>query len=80
MTQVEFEQLKQKIKNKELEIAQAKGKQELIIENWKKNYGISTLEEAKVKLVELKTENEEKSKKRDDYFEKLKSITNWENI
>lgn len=80
MIEQEFEQIKNKIKNKELENAAAKGKQESIIEIWKTKYGCNTLEEAKKKLEEIKAESLEKSKKRDEYFEKLVSITNWENL
>ena len=80
MTEAEFTNLKKKIENKKLEIAQAKGKQESILENWKKNYGISTLEEAENKLVELKAEKDKKLKQREEYFEKLKNITNWDNF
>ena len=77
MTEVEFTNLKRKIENKKLEIAQAKGKQESILENWKKNHGVSTLEEAEKKLIELKAEKDKKIKQREEYFEKLRNITNW---
>ena len=80
MIEQEFESIKNKIKNKELENAAAKGKQESIMEIWKTKYGCNTLEEAKKKLEEMKAESLEKSKKRDEYFEKLVSITNWENL
>ena len=80
MIEQEFESIKNKIKNKELENAAAKGKQESITEIWKTKYGCNTLEEAKKKLEEMKAESLEKSKKRDEYFEKLVSITNWENL
>ena len=80
MSEQEFERIKNKVKNKELENAAAKGKQESIMEIWKSKYGCNTLEEAKKKLEELKKESEEKEKKRNEYFEKLVSITNWENL
>ena len=80
MTEQEFEKIKQNIKAKELQNAAAKGKQESIIEMWKTKYGCNTLEEAKKKLEELKSESEEKSKKRDEYFERLKAITDWNNL
>ncbi len=80
MNEQEFEKIKQNIKDKELQNAAAKGKQETIIEMWKTKYGCNTLEEAKKKLEELKSESEEKSKKRDEYFEKLKAITDWNNL
>jgi hypothetical protein len=73
MTELEFTQLKNKIKDKELQSATAKGKQDSILELWKTKYGCSSLEEAKVKLEEIKKENAEKEKKRDEYFEKLKA-------
>ena len=80
MTEQAFTEIKNKIKNKELESATAKGKQDSIVEMWKTKYGCSTLEEAKKKLEELKAEKVEKEKKRDEYFEKLKNITDWEKV
>lgn len=80
MSEQEFERIKNKVKDKELENAAAKGKQESIVEIWKTKYGCNTLEEAKKKLEELKKESEEKEKKRDEYFEKLVSITDWDNL
>jgi len=80
MTEQEFTSIKNKIKNKELESATAKGKQDTILEMWKTKYGCNTLEEAKKKLEELKAEKVEKEKKRDEYFEKLKNITDWEKV
>ena len=77
MIEQEFTSIKNKIKDKELESATAKGKQDSIIELWKTKYDCNTVEEAKKKLEELKAEKVEKEKKRDEYFEKLKSITNW---
>ena len=77
MTEQEFTSIKNKIKDKELQSATAKGKQDSIIELWKTKYSCNTVEEAKKKLEELKAEKVEKEKKRDEYFEKLKSITNW---
>ena len=52
MTEQEFTSIKNKIKNKELQSATAKGKQESIIELWKTKYGCNTLEEAKKKNEE----------------------------
>lgn len=80
MTEHEFAELKDKIKDKELQSATAKGKQDSIIELWKTKYGCDSLEEAKKKLEELKIEKTDKEKKRDEYFEKLKNITDWDKL
>ena len=80
MTEHEFVELKNKIKDKELQSATAKGKQDSIIELWKTKYGCNTVEEAKKKLEELKIEKTDKEKKRDEYFEKLKNITDWDKL
>lgn len=80
MTEQEFTKLKDKIKDKELQSATAKGKQESIIELWKNKYGCNTVEEAKKKLEELKIEKTEKECKRDEYFKKLEEITDWKNV
>ena len=80
MTEQEFTSIKNKIKNKELESATAKAKQDSIVELRKNKYGCNTLDEARKKLEELKTEKADKEKKRDEYFEKLKKITDWEKV
>ncbi len=80
MTENEFAELKNKIKDKELQSAAAKGKQDSIVELWKTKYGCNTVEEAKKKLEELKAEKADKEKKRDEYFEKLKNITDWDKL
>lgn len=80
MTEKEFEEIKTKIKDKEIENAQAKGKMESIQEMWKNKYGCSSLQEAEDKLKELKSEAEKKAAKRDEYFEKLEKIADWKNI
>lgn len=80
MTEREFEEIKTKIKNKEIENAQAKGKMESIEEMWRTKYGCSSLEEAENKLRELEAENEKVSAKRDEYFEKLKNLVDWESV
>ena len=61
MTTTEFESIKNKIKQLELGAATAKGKIETIESNWQKKYGFSTLEEAKKKREELKSEIAEKN-------------------
>ena len=76
----EFEQIKDKVKSLELESATAKGKQESIIEQWKEQYGFTTVEDAIKKRDELKKEAEDKQAKRDTYFEKLKNMVNWETV
>ena len=80
MTEKEFEEIKTKIKDKEIENAQAKGKMESIQEMWKNKYGCNSLQEAEDKLKELKSEAEKKAAKRDEYFEKLEKIADWKNI
>ena len=80
MTENEFAELKNKIKDKEIQSSTAKGKQDSIVELWKTKYGCNTVEEAKKKLEELKVEKADKEKKRDEYFEKLKNITDWDKL
>ncbi len=80
MIEQEFTELKNKIKDKELQSAAAKGKQDSITELWKSKYGCNTLEEAKAKLEEIKKEKAEKESKRDEYFKKLEQITDWEKV
>ena len=80
MSEQEFEKLKLQIKEKELKSAQAKGKQESILELLKTKYGCNSIDEAKARLSEMKKENETKMKTRDEYFEKLKNLVNWETL
>ena len=70
----EFNALKGKINDAELNSAAAKGKMEAIQEQWKTKYGFETVEDAEKKLAEINAENEEKNKKREKLFEKLQEI------
>lgn len=74
MTANEFENLKSRIKDIELNNAKVSGQIELIKENWKKNYGIETLEDAEKKLSEIKSENETKIAKKNSLMDKLESM------
>ena len=80
MDTAEFEKLKKEIDEKKLQMAQAKGKQEAIVEQWKKDYGFTTVEEAEKKLAEIEKDNAEKTAKRDEYFEKLKNAVDWNKV
>ena len=73
MTANEYEKLKDDVRNLELRDAKAKGRMESIREDWKKKYGISTLDEAKEKLNELKLENKKKTEAREKLMNDLKS-------
>ena len=80
MTTTEFESIKNKIKQLELGAATAKGKIETIESNWQKKYGFSTLEEAKKKREELKSEIAEKTEKRNELMDKLENSFDWDSV
>ena len=80
MTTTEFESIKNKIKQLELGAATAKGKIETIENNWQKKYGFSTLEEAKNKREELKSEIAEKTEKRNELMDKLEKSFDWDSV
>jgi inosine/xanthosine triphosphate pyrophosphatase family protein len=78
MTTNEFNELKQKINNAELNSANAKGKMESIQENWKSTYGFDTVEQAEAKLNEIETENKNQIEKREKLFQKLTEMCNFD--
>lgn len=80
MTTTEFESIKNKIKQLELDAATAKGKIETIENNWQKKYDFSTLEEAKKKREELKSEIAEKTEKRNELMDKLEKSFDWDSV
>lgn len=80
MTTTEFENIKNKMKQLELGAATAKGKIETIESGWQKKYGFSTLEEAKKKREELKTDIAEKTEKRNELMDKLEKSFDWDSV
>lgn len=80
MTTTEFESIKNKMKKLELDAATAKGKIETIENSWQKKYGFSTLEEAKKKREELKSEIAEKTEKRNDLMDRLEKSFDWGSV
>ena len=72
MTVNEYNELKEDVRNLELASAKAKGKMESIKENWIKQYGFSTLDEAKLKLKEMEDEKEKKNEAREKLMNDLK--------
>ena len=80
MNELEFSSIKAKIKEREIKNAQAKGQITSIEEMWKSKYECSSLEEAEKKLREIKEENEKKFAKRNEYFEKLEKLVDWESV
>lgn len=80
MTVERFEEIKDKIKALELKSENAKGRMTMISEKWQREYGFSTLEEAKDKLEQLKKEQEEKELKRQEKMKVLEESYDWDSI
>ena len=73
----EFEQIKKKIDILKEKRAKANGAIENILDTWKKQYNINSLEEAQEQLDALQEEYDTNTKKLEGWYEELKGLTNW---
>jgi len=73
----EFEQIKKKIDILKEKRAKANGAIENILDTWKKQYNINSLEEAQEQLDALQEEYDTNTKKIEGWYEELKGLTNW---
>lgn len=80
MTEMQFKNIKEKINIATTKALEANGKMLAIKEQWRSKYGFDTLEDAKKKLDEMKTDIEEKKKMRENLMDRLESSFDWESI
>jgi len=80
MTPEKFAQIKKSIESAKEKKARAEGALAKIEENWKKDFQITTIEEANEKIKELETEIEDGKKKLEKQYEKLESVTDWDSV
>lgn len=80
MTSKEFEIIKEKIASATKKRDMAEGAKNKIIENWQKEYDISTQEEVETKLSELESEIESDKEKRDKLIKKLEDSADWDSL
>jgi flagellar biosynthesis regulator FlaF len=73
----EFEQIKKKIDILKEKRAEANGAIENILDTWKKQYSISSIEEAQEQLEALQSEYDASNVKIDAWYDELKGLTNW---
>lgn len=72
-----FESIKGKIETLKREKAKSEGIIETIIDTWKKDYGVSTLEEAEALHKELDTKRLAYEAEIEELWGELKGLTNW---
>jgi predicted nucleic acid-binding Zn-ribbon protein len=73
----EFERIKKKIEILKEKRAKANGAIENILDTWKKQYSINSIEEAQEQLESLQSEYDVNNTKIDSWYEELKGLTNW---
>ena len=71
-----FTELKNKVKQAELDNATALGKKQAIQQNWKQTYGFDTVEQAQAKLQEIQKQNKDKAEKQQKLLQQLQEILN----
>ena len=76
----QLEEIKDKIELLKQNRAKAQGTIEKIEKDWHDNFGVSTIEEAKNKLMELQANLEQKEERLETLTEKLEAVTNWEDV
>jgi predicted nucleic acid-binding Zn-ribbon protein len=73
----EFERIKKKIDILKEKRAKANGAIENILDTWKKQYSINSIEEAQEHLESLQSEYDANNTKIDSWYEELKGLTQW---
>lgn len=72
-----FERIKTKIESLKTRKSKAEGAMESIIAQWKKEFNISTVEDAQALLVKMEEEKDALETELEDYNKELMGITNW---
>jgi len=80
MTPREFQAIKEKIETAKEKKARAEGAKAKIEEQWKRDYGINSIEEASEKVTELESGIEEDKKKLEKLYNTLEKITDWDDV
>jgi hypothetical protein len=73
----EFERIKKKIDVLKEKRAKANGAIENILDTWKKQYSINSIEEAQEQLEALQAEYDANNTKIDMWYGELKGLTQW---
>jgi len=73
----QFEEIKGKIETLKEKKIRAETNLESIVAGWKKQYGITTVEEAQKKLDDTEDAIEKNDAKIDDLYKELEGLTNW---
>jgi len=73
----QFEEIKGKIETLKEKKIRAETNLESIVAGWKKQYGITTVEEAQKKLDATEDAIEKNDAKIDDLYKELEGLTNW---
>ena len=73
----QFEEIKGKIETLKEKKIRAETNLESIVARWKKQYGITTVEEAQKKLDATEDAIEKNDAKIDDLYKELEGLTNW---
>lgn len=80
MTTTELLQIKNLIKEAELQSAKSEGKIEAIKKEWEEKYGFTSVNDAQLKLDELKNELENSTNRLNKLYSELQSSQDWEKL
>ena len=74
----EFQDIKNKIETAKEKKARAEGAKAKIEDQWRQDFGVSTIEEANAKLKEIKMAVQNGNDKLEKMYERLEKLTDWE--
>jgi type I site-specific restriction-modification system R (restriction) subunit len=77
MTPTQYEDIKRKVETLKEQKARHEGMLQSIIEQWKTQYNISTIEEAEALLFTMKEQEAENDRRKQDLMARLEGLTNW---
>jgi septal ring factor EnvC (AmiA/AmiB activator) len=80
MTTKRFEEIKATIAEAKNKVARAEGQQETLLAQWKRDFGGTSLSDAKKQLAGLEKKYEEKSARLDELTEQLEAAADWDNL
>ena len=73
----EFNAIKEKVERLKESKIRAEAVIDSIFERWKKDFGVSSLEEVNTKLESLKEEAQENDTQLEEWMQELRLLTNW---
>lgn len=77
MTPNQYEDIKRKVETLKEQKARHEGMLQSIMEQWKTQYQISSLEEAEALLLQMKEQEAKNDERKQELMTRLEGLTNW---